>query len=131
VKPTLDDGRPIFLQIKEGIEADIVSGLLLPEQQIPSNSQLVSFYQINPVTVLKGVNLLADEGIVYKKRGLGMFVSADAPELLRKKYQAAFVHDYLEPLVRQAQTLGFELSAVQERVADVWSGTFQRRNSHD
>jgi DNA-binding transcriptional regulator YhcF (GntR family) len=117
----LDDGRPLFLQIKEGIEADIVAGVLLPHQQIPSNSQLVSFYQINPVTVLKGVSLLADEGTVYKKRGLGMFVSPDAPELLRSRYQGSFARDYIEPLVRQAKTLGFDLPGLQAHVADAWS----------
>ena len=84
MKSVLDSNRPIYIQIKETIEEDILNGRLLPDEQIPSNSQLVSHYKINPVTVLKGINLLVDEGTIYKKRGLGMFVSPDAPEKLKK-----------------------------------------------
>jgi DNA-binding transcriptional regulator YhcF (GntR family) len=106
MQPTLDTDRPIFLQIKEAIEGDILAGLLTPDDQIPSNSQLVSFFSVNPVTVHRGVSLLLDEGIVYKKRGLGMFVSPDAPALLRKRERGNFEQDFVVPLTRQATLLG-------------------------
>src|SRR5690554_6052727 len=98
MKSVLDSNRPIYLQIKEIIEEDILNGRLLPEEQIPSNSQLVSHYNINPVTVLKGINLLVDEGIIYKKRGLGMFVSPDAPEKLKKRFSKSFFQEQIEPM---------------------------------
>lgn len=105
MKRTLDADRPIFLQIKENIEEDILTGLLKPDEQIPSTNQLVSFYNVNPVTVLKGVTLLTDEGIIYKKRGIGMFVSTDAPQLLRSKYRAQFYQDYVKTLAQKAGQL--------------------------
>jgi DNA-binding transcriptional regulator YhcF (GntR family) len=120
VKAHLDNERPIFLQIKEGIEADILSGALKPDEQIPSNSQLVSFYQINPVTVLKGVNLLADEDIIYKKRGVGMFVSPEAPALLLKKYRAAFERQHLQPLIQTAKPLGINRDQLREMIDAAW-----------
>jgi DNA-binding transcriptional regulator YhcF (GntR family) len=106
LKPTLDNNRPIFQQIREMIEEDILAGRLKPDEQIPSNSRLVGYYGVNPVTVHKGVTLLADEGLIYKKRGLGMFVAQDAPAILRKRHGAAFKNDYAEPFVRQARALG-------------------------
>ncbi|GHT79544.1 GntR family transcriptional regulator [Actinomycetota bacterium] len=113
MQQALDNDRPIFLQVKEAIEGDILSGLLKPDDQIPSNSQLVSFFGINPVTVHKGITLLAEEGTVYKKRGLGMFVSANAPMALRKKYGRAFAGEYIDPLVQQARLLGMNQQEVQ------------------
>jgi DNA-binding transcriptional regulator YhcF (GntR family) len=106
MQPGLDNDRPIFLQIKEAIEDDILAGLLMPNNQIPSNSQLVSFFSVNPVTVHRGVSLLLEEGIVYKKRGLGMFVSPNAPALLRSRGRANFEQDFIVPLMRQANLLG-------------------------
>jgi DNA-binding transcriptional regulator YhcF (GntR family) len=116
----LDENRPIFIQIKESIETDILNGLLAPDDQIPSNSQLVSFYNINPVTVLKGVNLLLDDGIIYKKRGLGMFVSPDAPEILRRRFREAFEREQLIPLVRLAKPLKISLVELHTMIDNVW-----------
>jgi len=118
VRPELDNDRPLFLQIKEAIEDDILLGELKPDDQIPSNSQLVSFYSINPVTVHKGVTLLLEEGIIYKKRGLGMYVSPNAPELLRRRSLEAFGRDFIEPLIRQAQILGLDPQALHTLIDD-------------
>ena len=112
MKPQLDNDRPLFLQIKEAVEDDILLGELKPDEQIPSNSQLVSFYGINPVTVHKGVTLLLEEGIIYKKRGLGMYVSPEAPKLLRRRSLEVFGQNYIEPLIRQAQILGLDQQAL-------------------
>jgi DNA-binding transcriptional regulator YhcF (GntR family) len=120
MKPALDENRPIYLQIKESIEEDILNGRLKPDAQIPSNSQLVSFYSVNPLTVLKGVNLLADEGVVYKKRGLGMFVSRDAPEILRKRFRAGFEREQIRPLVAMAKPLGVSLADVHGMIDKIW-----------
>ena len=122
MKPALDSNRPIYLQIKETIEEDILNGRLAPEEQIPSNSQLVSHYNINPVTVLKGINLLVDEGIIYKKRGLGMFVSPDAPEKLKRRFSQAFFKEQIEPLTTLAKPLGFSLQEIHEMIDSAWKG---------
>ena len=106
MKQRLDNDRPLFLQVKEAIEEDILSGLLKPGEQIPSNSQLVAFFGINPVTVHKGVSLLLDDDIIFKKRGLGMFVSDQAPAIIRRRYQKSFRQDYVQPLTQRAATLG-------------------------
>jgi DNA-binding transcriptional regulator YhcF (GntR family) len=116
MRPTLDTDRPIFLQIKEAIEGDILAGLLMPDDQIPSNSQLVSFFSVNPVTVHRGVSLLLEEGIVYKKRGLGMFVSPDAPALLRTRERGNFERDFIVPLTRQAALLGIDRDVLHARI---------------
>lgn len=122
MKSALDNNRPIYLQIKEAIEEDILNGRLAPDEQIPSNSQLVSYYNINPVTVLKGINLLVDEGTVYKKRGLGMFVSPDAPEKLKKRFSRAFFQEQVEPLITLAKPLGFTLQEIHEMIDRAWKG---------
>jgi len=117
---TLDSQRPIYLQIKEMIEEDILNGKLKPDEQIPSNSQLVSYYNINPVTVLKGINLLVDDGIIYKKRGIGMYVTKDAPTILRKRFSKTFVEEQIEPLINLAKPLEFSRQDVIEMVKEAW-----------
>lgn len=109
---TLDDSKPVFLQIKEMIEDDIMNGLLKEEEQIPSTNQLVSYYKINPATILKGFNLLVDEEIIYKKRGLGMFVKSGAYEKLRSKRTFQFEKQYLEPLLQEAKALGISTDEI-------------------
>jgi DNA-binding transcriptional regulator YhcF (GntR family) len=120
VKATLDNNRPIFIQIKENIEEDILNGVLKPDEQIPSNRQLVSFYNVNPVTALRGVGLLVEEGVLYKKRGAGMFVSPDAPEILRRRFREAFKRERLEPLARLAAPLGIGLPELLAMLEDAW-----------
>ena len=73
-----DSEKPIFLQIAEGLEDSILSGVYPEESQIPSITEFSVAYRINPAPALKGINVLVDEGIVYKKRGIGMFVKSGA-----------------------------------------------------
>jgi DNA-binding transcriptional regulator YhcF (GntR family) len=81
---------------------------------------LVAFYNINPITALKGVNLLADEGIVFKKRGIGMFVSPDAPEILRRKYRRIFYDEYVIRMAIRASQLGIDLAELKEMLNNAW-----------
>jgi GntR family transcriptional regulator len=122
MKSALDNNRPIYLQIKENIEEDILNGRLAPEEQIPSNSQLVNYYNINPVTVLKGINLLVDEGIIYKKRGLGMYVSPDAKDKLKKRFSETFYQEQIEPLTALAKPLGISIQELHEMIDRAWKG---------
>jgi DNA-binding transcriptional regulator YhcF (GntR family) len=105
------------------IEEDILAGRLKPDEQIPSNSQLVNYYGINPVTVHKGVTLLADDGLIYKKRGIGMFVARDAAGILRKRYGTSFKSEYVAPLVRQALALGMPASDIHAYVDEAFGET--------
>jgi DNA-binding transcriptional regulator YhcF (GntR family) len=102
---SLDDGKPIFQQIAERIENDIIEGKIREGEQVPSTNQFASFYQINPATAAKGINLLVEEGILYKKRGIGMFVSAGAQEQLLEKRRQQFFEKYVLGMLREAKKL--------------------------
>ena len=102
----MDESRPIFLQIAEQVENDILAGEAAEEAQVPSINEFAMFYRINPATALKGVNLLVDEGILYKKRGIGMFVATGARERLIAKRREQFRTQYVVPLLAEAAKLG-------------------------
>lgn len=104
-KPFEQD-KPIYIQIREKIEDQILNNQLKEGDQAPSTNQLVNFYKINHVTVSKGINQLVDEGILYKKRGIGMFVAEGAREKLVSKRKESFVEDYIVSLVQEAEKLG-------------------------
>ncbi|WP_400244203.1 GntR family transcriptional regulator [Niallia sp. JL1B1071] len=100
------DNKPIFLQIKELIEDQIVNDQLRENEQIPSTTQLVNFYKINHLTISKGINLLVENGIIYKKRGVGMFVAEGAKEKLLTQRKEQFLDQYLLPMIQEANKLG-------------------------
>ncbi|GAB3608638.1 GntR family transcriptional regulator [Humibacter ginsengiterrae] len=102
----IDEGKPIFQQIAEQIENDIISGALPEESQVPSTNEFAAFHRINPATAGKGVGMLVDDGILYKKRGIGMFVSSGAREQLLAKRRESFRADFVLPLVSEAKKLG-------------------------
>jgi DNA-binding transcriptional regulator YhcF (GntR family) len=101
----VDDGRPIFVQIAEQIEGQIVDGTMPEESQVPSINELAAFHRINPATALKGVNVLVEAGVLYKRRGIGMFVAAGAREALVQRRRESFATDYVRPLVAEAAKL--------------------------
>ena len=105
---------PIFLQVSQGLEDEILSGIYGEEEQIPSITELSANYKINPATALKGINLLVDGGIVYKKRGIGMFVASGAVQKLKEKRQEGFYNQYILPLVQEAKRLDIEPAKLQE-----------------
>ena len=114
----LTDDRPIFQQIAEQLEEGILSGAYPEESQVPSITEYSVQYRINPATALKGINLLVDAGLLYKKRGVGMFVSPGAREKLRQTRRERFYQDYVQRMVREARNLGLtdgELRALLER----------------
>ena len=104
----IDENRPIFVQIAERIEEDILAGRLAEEEQVPSTNQFAALYQINPATAAKGVNLLVDQGILYKKRGMGMFVATGSRERLMEKRRELFFEQYVVAMLREANRLGIE-----------------------
>lgn len=105
---------PIYLQIAAGLEDGIFIGAYPEETQVPSTTELSIALQINPATVLKGINRLVEEGILYKKRGVGMFVSQGAQEKIREKRQDAFFESYIRPLVSEAKKLGLSQEKLEK-----------------
>ena len=102
----LTQEKSIYLQIAEMIETDILRDILLEEERVPSTNELAKLYAINPATAAKGVNILVDEGVLYKKRGIGMFVSDGAKEVIRTKRKTQFYENYVSEIVNEAKTLG-------------------------
>ena len=98
---------PIFVQIATGIEDSILTKIYLEESQIPSTTEISTLFKINPATVLKGMNILVDEEIIYKKRGLGMFVNTGAVEKIRNKRRETFRSTFVKPLLEEAEKLGY------------------------
>ncbi|HKM00489.1 MAG TPA: GntR family transcriptional regulator [Sedimentibacter sp.] len=117
-----DNNKPIFIQVREIIEDQIVNDLLKEEDQAPSTNQMVSFYKINHATVTKGVNQLVDEGILYKKRGIGMFVAKDAKNRLVGKRKQAFADEYVVPLLQEAEKLGISENEIIELIKNFKEG---------
>lgn len=115
-----DDSTPIYRQIAEQIKQEILNGALLEDEQVMSTNQYAAFYRINPATAQKGFQQLVDEGILYKKRGIGMFVTKDAPRRLREQRREKFQQQYITPLTAEAAKLGIGL---EELVAMIESGS--------
>ncbi|AMB57912.1 GntR family transcriptional regulator [Microterricola viridarii] len=110
----ISDERPIFVQIAERVENDIIDGVLAEESQVPSTNEFAAFYKINPATALKGVNLLVDDDVLYKKRGIGMFVASGARQRLISARRARFALEYLRPLLTEATKLGISPTQLGE-----------------
>ena len=120
MRGSIKSDRPIFLQIKEIVEEEVMSGELKSDEQIPSTNQIVAFYGVNPVTVLKGINMLTEEGIIYKKRGVGMFVSPGARNIILKKYKESFSDDYIVPLIARAKSLSITRDELEKMLRESW-----------
>ncbi len=110
------DEKPIYLQISEEIEDAILSGAFEEDGQIPSTTEISVNYKINPATALKGINLLVENKIVYKKRGLGMFVSMGAKEQILQKRKQAFYESYIISLLSEAAKLNMTKSEILEMI---------------
>lgn len=112
---------PLFRQIADLIEDSIVEGSLQVGDRAPSTNELASFHRINPATARKGLTLLVESGVLEKRRGIGMFVTAEAPELIVNRRREAFAAAYLAPLVDEAVKLSItrtELHDLLDRVAE-------------
>lgn len=107
MKHKLDEAKPIFIQIAEYITDGILNGTMKEGEQVPSTNQFAVRFRINPATAAKGINQLVDENILFKKRGVGMFVAEDAKMILLTKHQDKFFAEYITPLLQEAKKLGF------------------------
>jgi GntR family transcriptional regulator len=111
-----DERSPIYRQIADRIKADVLSGALDGDEQVMSTNQYAAFYRINPATVAKAFQQLVEEGVLYKKRGIGMFVSPTAREELRALRRKSFFTDVVDPMVAQARAIGIPLAEIIDRI---------------
>ncbi|MEA4849138.1 MAG: GntR family transcriptional regulator [Clostridiaceae bacterium] len=112
-----DSEKPIYLQLAEAIEDNILKGIFEEEAQIVSTTEISVKYKINPATAGKGVNVLVDEGILYKKRGLGMFVSAGAKKKILEKRRNSFYEEYVQSLLEEAAKLNISKEDIVKMIA--------------
>jgi GntR family transcriptional regulator len=111
-----DDRTPIYRQIADQVKADVVSGALDGDEQVMSTNQYAAFYRINPATVAKAFQQLVDEQVLYKKRGIGMFVNPTARDTLRAQRRQRFFTDVVDPMVAEARAVGIPLEEVVARI---------------
>ena len=119
--PTLNEQTSIYLQIAKMLEDGILRGIYPEDTQVPSTNELARTLCINPATAAKGLNLLTEDGILYKRRGIGMFVAPGAEQAVRAKRKAAFYDSYVRPLVKEGASLalsGEELMAMVRRAIE-------------
>src|SRR5580700_7928231 len=102
----LDEGAPLFVQVADRLAGEIADGGLAEGGRVPSTNELAAFYRINPATAAKGINVLADDGLLEKRRGIGMFVAAGARQRLQARRRAEFTQRYVKPLLTEAARLG-------------------------
>ncbi|WP_333810972.1 GntR family transcriptional regulator [Timonella senegalensis] len=111
-----DESKPIFQQVADTICNDIISGVTPEGDQVPSTNEIAVFYRINPATAGKGLNLLVDRGILYKKRGIGMFVAEGARKQLLMEREDVFTHTQIKTFVSEAKSLGLDLETVRRLI---------------
>ena len=118
----LTQEKLIYIQISEMIENDILRDILCEEERVPSTNELARLYAINPATAAKGVNLLVDEGILYKKRGIGMFVATGAKAQIQGKRREQFYDNYVKSLMAEAMSLGITKKELVAMILDAKDG---------
>ena len=101
----VNSSKPIYIQIAEWIEKEIIDGALIADQKIYSQYQLAELFNINPATAGKGLTLLLEEKIVYQRRGLGTFVSPDGREKLLIRRKAKTLRELIKNLLEEAELL--------------------------
>jgi GntR family transcriptional regulator len=111
-----DDRSPIYRQIAERIRSEVLAGHLAEDEQVMSTTQYATHFRINPATAAKAFAELVDEGVLYKRRGVGMFVAPGARERLRDQHRARFFAEVVDPMIDEAQAIGVDLEAVVERI---------------
>ncbi len=113
---SFSEDTPIYRQIAQRIKADVLRGTLGPDERVMSTNELAEFYRINPATAAKAFQQLVEEDVIYKRRGIGMFVRPDAPSRLRREHRDRFFADVVRPMVVKANTIGIPLSEVIDRI---------------
>ncbi|NLA10701.1 MAG: GntR family transcriptional regulator [Firmicutes bacterium] len=113
---TAGGSKPIYLQLSEWLETEILSGNIAADEKIYSQYQLAEMFNINPATAARSLNILADEDTLYKKRGLGMFVSPAAGAIIRQKRREQILERLVRELVKEARLLDLSASELEAMI---------------
>ena len=116
MKPEFTNEKSIYLQIAESIQDDILQHIIEEETQAPSTNQLAIYYRINPATAARGLNLLVNEGILYKKRGVGMFVAKGAVNKICYRRKISFYDRYIVTLLAEASNLNISKDEIIDMI---------------
>lgn len=122
----MDGAKPIYRQISEWLELEILNGNFESDQKIYSQYQLAEIFNINPATAAKGLNILADETILYKKRGLGMFVASNAKEMIFCKRKNQTLERLVSEIVMEADRLAVSKEELIEMIKRVDIGEAEK-----
>lgn len=113
-----DDSKPIFQQLAERLVDDILRGRYAEGEQVPSTNELAAYLRINPATAGKGLGLLVEQGILVKRRGIGMFVAEGAKASIAAERRDHFVKDFIRPLLAEARTIGIDRTELIQLLSD-------------
>ena len=112
----LNEKKPIYEQIRDWLADQIIDETLAEHDKVPSTNEIVTYFKVNHITVSKGVTELVENGVLYKKRGVGMFVSEGARGKLLEKRREGFVEEYLKPMLEEAGKLDLSKSDIQKMI---------------
>jgi DNA-binding transcriptional regulator YhcF (GntR family) len=112
----LDEDTPLFAQVARRLAEEIAAGGLAEGERVPSSNEMATYYRINPATAAKGISMLADEGLLEKRRGIGMFVAAGARQQLLEQRRKQFTERHIEPMIAEASRLGIDTDELTELI---------------
>lgn len=112
----LNEKKPIYEQIRDWLADQIIDETLVEDDKVPSTNEIVTYFKVNHITVSKGVSELVEEGVLYKKRGVGMFVAEGARDKLLEARRNGFVEEYLKPMLEEARKLDLTEEDIQTMI---------------
>lgn len=112
----LNEKKPIYEQIRDWLADQIIDETLAEHDKVPSTNEIVTYFKVNHITVSKGVTELVEEGVLYKKRGVGMFVEEGARSKLLETRRDGFVEEYLKPMLEEAKKLDLTETDIQKMI---------------
>ncbi|MDR2572606.1 MAG: GntR family transcriptional regulator [Oscillospiraceae bacterium] len=110
----MNENQPIFQQIIDMIESDIITGVYQTGDLIISTTQISKVYSVNPTTAVKAIGKMTDAGILYKKRGIGMCVAEGAKEKISAQRRKVFFDNTIDAVVTESKTLGISMDELIE-----------------
>ena len=122
----MNDSQPIFQQIIDMIESDIITGVYKTDDLIISTTQISRVYSVNPTTAIRAISKMADAGILYKKRGIGMCVAEGAREKITARRREIFLNQTIGALIAESETLGISTDELISVITNK-----KGANSHD
>jgi GntR family transcriptional regulator len=112
----LDEDTPLFAQVARRLAEEIAAGGLAEGERVPSSNEMATYYRINPATAAEGISMLADEGLLEKRRGIGMFVAVGARQQLLEQRRKQFTERHIEPMIAEASRLGIDADELAELI---------------